>query len=111
MKAIIITCALLAGLLWLGNVNAEQPVEAQIKLFQFKPQRIEIKAGTTVKWVNGDAIEHSVTSGVPGKPTGNFDSGFFNRSQSFVHTFTEPGTFTYFCMRHNSMTAKVVVTK
>ena len=111
MKAIVITCALLAGLLWLGNVNAEEPVEAQIKLFQFKPQRIEIKAGTTVKWENGDAIEHSVTSGVPGKPTGNFDSGFFNRSQSFVHTFTEPGTFTYFCMRHNSMTAKVVVTK
>ena len=111
MKAIVITCALLAGLLWLGNVNAEEPVEAQIKLFQFKPQRIEIKAGTTVKWANGDAIEHSLTSGVPGEPTRVFDSGFFTKGQSFEHTFTEPGTFIYYCMRHNSMRATVVVTK
>jgi plastocyanin len=111
MKTLAILCALVFGLMWLGNVNAGEPVEAQIKLFQFKPKTIEVTAGTTVKWENGDAIEHSVTSGMPGKPSGAFDSGFFTKGGSFEHTFTEPGTFTYFCKRHNNMTATVVVTK
>jgi plastocyanin len=106
-----ILCALIIGFLWLGNVNAAEPVKAEIKLFQFKPKTIEIAAGTTVKWENGDQIEQSVTAGSPGKPSGAFDSGFFTKDGSFEHTFSEPGTFTYFCKRHNSMTATVVVTK
>lgn len=111
MKILAVICALAIGLLWLGNVNAMEPVEAQIKLFQFKPKAIEIKAGTMVKWENGDAIEHSVTSGMPGKPSGAFDSGFFTKGQSFEHGFTEAGTFTYFCKRHTNMTAIIVVTE
>jgi len=109
MKALLIPAAFAVSLLWLGNVNAAEPVEAQIKLFQFKPKTIEIAAGTTVKWENCDAIEHSVTAGEPGRPTGAFDSGFFAKGATFEHTFAAPGTFTYFCKRHNSMTATVVV--
>src|SRR5262245_20444218 len=111
MKTLAIILALVIGLMWLGNVNAGEPVEAQIKLFQFKPKTIEITAGTTVKWENGDQIEHSVTSGTPGEPSGAFDSGFFMKGGSFEHTFTEPGTYTYFCKRHTNMTATVVVTR
>src|SRR5262245_62484865 len=32
-----------------------------IKLFQYQPGRIEIKAGTQVTWVNEDEIFHTVT--------------------------------------------------
>src|SRR5262245_31866415 len=104
-------CTLVLGLIWPGIANAGEPVEAQIKLFQFKPKTIEVAAGTTVKWQNGDQIEHSVTAGIPGKPSGAFDSGLFTKDQSFDHTFSEPGTFTYFCKRHTNMTATVVVTE
>ncbi|MBA3943824.1 MAG: cupredoxin domain-containing protein [Herpetosiphonaceae bacterium] len=89
--------------------SAAAKVLAEIKLFQFKPNVLEIKAGTTVVWTNGDAIEHSVTSGTPPTANGAFDSGFFTQGQSFTFTFTKPGTYSYFCMRHNSMTGTIVV--
>lgn len=91
-------------------VAAGDQAAAEIKLFQFKPRSLEIKAGTTVTWTNGDAIEHSVTAGKPGKASGGFDSNYFTLGQSWSHTFTEPGTYTYFCKRHNSMTGTITVT-
>ena len=84
--------------------------DVNIKLFQYKPGNLEIKAGTTVKWTNGEDIEHSVTAGKPGKESGAFDSGFFTKGGSYEFTFAEPGTFTYFCKRHGSMKATVTVT-
>jgi plastocyanin len=111
MKILIIVSTLAVGLLQFSNAGAGDTVSAQIKLFQFKPKTLEITAGTVVKWENGDAIEHSVTSGAPGKPAGAFDSEFFTKGQTFEHTFAEPGTFTYFCKRHTNMTATVVVTE
>jgi plastocyanin len=89
---------------------AADKVEAQIKLFQYKPKELTVKAGTMVTWTNGDQIEHSVTAGGPGKQTGAFDSDFFTKDGSWSFTFTEPGTYSYFCKRHNSMTATITVT-
>jgi plastocyanin len=80
-----------------------------IHLFQFKPKALDIEKGDTVIWMNGDAIEHSVTSGSPGKPSEAFDSGFFIKGGSFRHTFDKAGTFIYFCKRHPNMQATVNV--
>jgi plastocyanin len=109
MKTILAALACLVALT--AAAEAGEQVAASIKLFQFKSGRIEIKAGTTVEWVNGDDIEHSVTSGMPGKPSKDFDSGYFKKDGSFAFTFTKPGTYTYFCKRHPSMKAEVVVTE
>ena len=109
MKKLIAALALIAALP--HPAGAADKVEAAIKLFQFKPGRIAVKAGDTVEWVNGDDIEHSVTAGAPGKETKAFDSGFFKKDGSFAFTFTKAGTYTYFCKRHPSMKAEVVVTE
>ncbi len=102
----------LAGLLATGGAAAaQQKAAADIKLFQFQPGTIEVRAGTTVEWTNRDDIEHSVTSGTPNAPAGDFDSGFFTRGGSYAFTFTKPGTYSYFCRRHPSMTASVVVSE
>jgi plastocyanin len=82
-----------------------------IKLFMFDPNPLEIKAGTTVMWMNGDAIEHSVTAGVPDAPSSAFDSGLFAQGGSFSHTFDTPGEYAYFCTRHPSMNGRVIVTE
>ncbi|MCW1970168.1 MAG: plastocyanin/azurin family copper-binding protein [Anaerolineae bacterium] len=82
---------------------------ARISLFAFNPGVIEVSVGSTVVWTNNDLIDHSVTSGLPDKPDGAFDSGFFNRGQTFSFTFTKAGEYNYFCRRHTSMTGKVVV--
>jgi plastocyanin len=80
-----------------------------IQLFQFGPATLEISPGTTVTWSNQDDIEHSITAGVPPNPSGPFDSEFFTKGGAFSFTFGEPGTFAYFCKRHNSMVGTVVV--
>jgi plastocyanin len=80
-----------------------------VKLFTYKPKALEVPVGTTVVWTNGDAIEHSVTNGTPDKPGNAFDSGFFTKGQSYSFTFDQPGEYTYFCKRHNSMTGVIKV--
>ncbi|HEY1013799.1 MAG TPA: plastocyanin/azurin family copper-binding protein [Herpetosiphonaceae bacterium] len=100
----------LLGLLGKEVRGAGPPAaQADIQTFQFKPGRLEVKAGTTVTWTNRDAIEHSVTGGTPPNPAGTFDSGFFTQGESRSFTFDEPGEFAYFCKRHNSMVGTIVV--
>jgi plastocyanin len=83
--------------------------EAKLQLFAFSPNPIEVGVGTTVQWTNEDDIEHSVTTGAPPEGDGVIDSGFFTKGQAYSYTFAEPGTYEYFCRRHNSMTGTVVV--
>jgi plastocyanin len=84
-------------------------VEAKLQLFAFSPNPIEVGVGTTVQWTNEDDIEHSVTTGAPPEGDGVIDSGFFTKGQAYSYTFAEPGTYEYFCRRHNSMTGSVIV--
>jgi plastocyanin len=89
---------------------AAAPAEpATIRTFQFQPKAIEIRAGTTVTWTNDDNIDHTVTSGTPDAPLGNFDSGGFGKGQSFSAGFQTPGEYAYFCARHKSMRGMVMV--
>lgn len=82
---------------------------ATIKTFQFQPKAIEIRAGATVTWTNDDNIDHTVTSGTPDAPVGNFDSGGFGKGQSFSAVFHTPGEYAYFCAKHESMRGMVKV--
>ncbi|MEW6472535.1 MAG: plastocyanin/azurin family copper-binding protein [Actinomycetota bacterium] len=81
-----------------------------VRQFQFMPGDLVVKAGTTVTWTNQDDILHTATSGAtPGTPDGQFDGPMDGRGKSFSHTFSQPGRYPYFCNRHTSMTATVVV--
>ncbi|MGH2727849.1 MAG: cupredoxin domain-containing protein, partial [Actinomycetota bacterium] len=88
-----------------GSSNA-----VKIAGFLFKPATLSVPVDTTVTWTNSDDIEHTVTSGTPEAPTGVFDSGQKAKLQTFSHTFSEAGTFTYFCDNHKSMRGEVTVT-
>jgi plastocyanin len=101
--------AALTGLAIGPQAQATETTAATIKLFQFQPKTLEVKAGATVAWTNGDDIEHSVTAGAPGKEADDFNSGFFGKGESFSFTFSEPGTYSYFCKRHPSMKGQVKV--
>ena len=105
---IIAVAMLLPGFVTPGFADEQK---ADIKLFQYMPGEITVKVGTTITWLNSDDIEHSVSSGTPEKPTKDFDSGYFVKDEKYSQTFSKAGTFEYFCKRHNSMKAKVVVTE
>lgn len=79
-----------------------------MELIQFKPDSLEVAAGTTVSWTQKDAGAHTVTSGtvqeegggVSQKPDGKFDSGELASGETFKHEFSEPGVYSYFCSIH-----------
>jgi plastocyanin len=112
----IFIAAMVSGLILAGCAGAPAPtlsatevvtvssdgVEIDIKLFNF-PDVVEVAVGTTVTWTNLDNTQHSVSSGTPDAPGDLFDSGFFEQDGTFSFTFTEPGDYAYFCMRHNHM--------
>jgi plastocyanin len=83
--------------------------EVTIKLFQFKPTPIEVKAGTRVTWTNTDPITHTVTSGTPENRDGQFNSPLAGNGTSFSFTFTRAGTYSYFCDRHQHMRGEIRV--
>ena len=65
----------------------------------FSPASVSIQVGDTVEWTwKGD--DHSVTSGTPGFPSGLFDSGINDSGHTFSYTFSDPGTFAYYCVPH-----------
>ena len=82
---------------------------AAIRVFQFQPGALEIRAGTRVTWTNQDDIMHTVTSGAPGNPDGWFDVRLGGKGVSGSAVFADPGVYPYFCARHTSMRGEIVV--
>jgi plastocyanin len=82
---------------------------AAIRVFQFQPGALEVRAGTRVTWTNHDEITHTVTSGAPGSPDGRFDVRLDGKGVSGGTVFTDRGVYPYFCARHPSMRGEVVV--
>jgi plastocyanin len=78
--------------------------EVRIDNFAFAPQRLTVKAGTTVTWINDDDIPHTVAS-----TTKTFKSSALDTRDKFSFTFGAPGTYEYFCSLHPHMTGVVVV--
>ena len=83
--------------------------EVAIRLFAFAPTPLTVKAGTTVTWTNGDDITHTVTSGTPAAKDGRFEARLAGKQASFRRTFSEAGTYPYFCERHPNMAGEVLV--
>ena len=75
-----------------------------IQTFQFKPTPLEVKAGTPVTWTNNDDIQHTVTSGTPEGRDERFDAPLMGKG-----AFKQPGTYTYFCARHQAMHGEIRV--
>lgn len=76
----------------------------------YVPFIVTINVGDTVVWSNDDSAAHTVTSGSPSNgPDGLFDSSIFMSATTFEHTFTESGTFDYFCMVHPWMSGQIQV--
>jgi plastocyanin len=88
-------------------IAAGEPPAVEIKIdnFSFTPQTVTVSAGTQVTWTNQDDIPHTVVS----EDKTTFKSHALDTGEKFSFTFTNPGTYTYFCSIHPKMTAKVVV--
>ncbi len=85
------------------NAPAPSP-SVRIDNFSFTPAEITIAPGTTLTWVNGDDIPHTVAA-----TNKAFRSKVMDTDQHYSFTFTAPGTYEYFCSLHPHMQGKVIV--
>ncbi len=81
-----------------GNI-----VDVTIESFDVSPDPININVGDTVRWTNEDGVNHTVTSGSPGSPDGEFDETVPKNGGTAEVTFNSAGTRTYYCKPHSGM--------
>lgn len=87
------------------RVTQTSPVEANtviIRNFSFEPAVLKVPVGTKVTWINHDQAPHTATSAT-------FSTGNLNTGEKGSYTFTQKGTFDYYCSVHPSMTATIIV--
>ena len=76
----------------------------RIASLAFGEQSLHVRAGTRVRWVNQDQVQHSVTA-----DDGSFESGLIEPGAAWERVFDRAGEYTYHCTPHPFMTARVVV--
>ncbi|MCW3028248.1 MAG: blue (type 1) copper protein [Solirubrobacterales bacterium] len=72
-------------------------VQVAYRNIAIAPDTVRVKAGSTVRWTNYDAVEHNVTS--DGGPT-HFSSGNFAEGKTFEVKLARPGVIHYLCTIH-----------
>lgn len=84
--------------------EAVEQANVSISQMRFTSPTVTIKAGGTVTWTNSEGMPHTVTA-----DNGSFGSSQLGAGDTYSHTFSEPGTYNYYCALHPSMRATVVV--
>lgn len=90
------------------DAPAADPTTVTMKLVAYKPEKLTVDVGAKVTWRQTDPGAHTVTSGtveqggsgVTQQPDDRFDSGNVATGDTYEFTFTEAGTYPYFCRLH-----------
>jgi plastocyanin len=70
----------------------------------YVPDAITVSVGTTVKWINNDAVAHTASS-----QNNLWDSGDIQPGATSSHTFQSTGSFPYYCVYHPRMVGTITV--
>jgi amicyanin len=88
-----------------SGVLAQSGSGVNVQAFVYDSAEITVPVGTTVTWTNNDPVAHTVTD-----VNQAWDSGLFDQGYTYSMTFTEPGTYDYYCIPHPMMIGRVIVT-
>jgi plastocyanin len=73
--------------------------------FMFMPPNLTVKPGATITVTNEDSVAHTLTS-----KSNAFDTGDIQPGKTVTLTApTKPGSYPYYCMIHQYMTATLTV--
>jgi acid phosphatase len=86
-----------------GVAGTPGQTQVAIENFSFTPATLTVSAGTIVTWTNHDTVQHTLTAADK-----SYDSGPLESGGTFSHQFTTPGTYTYHCSIHPTMTAQII---
>jgi plastocyanin len=90
--------------------SAADSVTVEVTGFRFVPASLDVRAGTTVRYINRDRAAHTVTHGRDGEalPDAAFD--LFQEKDATVDVeFTGSGVFPVTCTFHPTMNQTVTV--
>jgi plastocyanin len=87
-----------------GATGPTDATAAEMRGMTFAPSRLEVTAGTTIRWTNNDQLVHTITA-----DDGSWDSGPIEPGQTWSRTFAQPGEYAVHCTPHPFMKAVVVV--
>jgi len=85
-----------------GGAKADGGTAVSIKNFQFSPNPIAVKAGSTLTVTNDDGTQHTLTADDKSFDTGDLDGG----AKATVK-IGAPGKYAYHCDIHNYMTGTI----
>ena len=77
---------------------------ATVGAYQPTTFTVHLSAGGKVTWLNKDSTGHTVTN-----KSGLFDSGTFTTLRTWSYTFTQAGSYPYYCTIHPNMVGTIVV--
>jgi plastocyanin len=111
LNPLLATALLAASLATVVGVARGTPAAVEIRTFQFAPDTLRVPVGARVVWTNSDDIEHTVTSGEPGRRDGRFHAPLASKGARAEVELTAPGTYAYHCDRHQFMRGAIIVTR
>ncbi len=85
-------------------ISGASQVTVEISNFDFFPRDLTVQEGSTVTWINGDAVPHDATDVAGGWATGTLTPG-----EGATLTFDSPGAYQYLCTIHPNMKATLKV--
>ncbi|KAA9166942.1 copper-binding protein [Amycolatopsis acidicola] len=89
------------------QAESAKTVQVAIKNYAYDPASLTVAVGDTVTWTNEDTAPHTVT--VTDGPV-KFNSPNLAQGETYTYTFTQAGTYSYYCAVHPDMKATVTVT-
>jgi plastocyanin len=79
-------------------------VEVRMTGNKFQPSTLEVRPGTTVRWINTNAEEHDVIA-----KDGSFEALPFGTGATYERAFAAAGTYPYYCDLHADMEGTINV--
>lgn len=86
------------------TVKPANSVEVRIEDYSYSPEELTVPVGTKVTWTNYDDVKHDVVSSDK-----HFESSRLDTNEKYSFTFTEAGSYEYFCSLHKMMKGKIIV--
>ena len=94
-----------SSLLAAAQLVAAEDAEVRIRDYKFVPERIVVKPGATVRWVNDEKrASHSVVF-----PAEKVESERLLNGDAWQRVFDKPGVYPYTCEPHPEMKGVVEV--
>ncbi len=76
----------------------------EISDFDYFPRELTVESGTTITWVNRDAVPHDAAD-----EGGVWETAMLKQDESATLTFDSPGVYRYICTIHPNMKATLTV--